>query len=188
MINASHLTFRFGDKTVFDDYSESLPDEGIVLLSGESGIGKTTFLRLLLGTLRPENGSITGMEGRKVSVAFQEPRLLGWKTVLENVASVSTKTIAMDLLSRLSMDSEYNTKCNDLSGGQKQRVSIARAFAFGNDIVLLDEPFSGLDDLNRKRVQDLILTARLAIIASHNDFDESSFQIAKRIELSNPSY
>ena len=67
-------------------------------------------------------------------------------------------------------------------------MSIARAFAFGNDIVLLDEPFSGLDDLNRKRVQDLILTARLAIIASHNDFDESSFQIAKRIELSNPSY
>ena len=171
MIEVRDLTVRFGGKTVFEHSTFTLPETGVVLLRGASGIGKTTLLRVLSGLLKPETGSVSGLSGRKVSFAFQEPRLLDWMSALENVALVSDPKTAESLLTRLGLENELREKAGVLSGGQKQRVSLARAFAFSNDVVLLDEPFSGLDEENKRRAAELIRTAKLALVVTHDAED-----------------
>ncbi len=183
MIEIRNLSVKFRDKTVFDRYNLDLPDTGVVVLMGGSGIGKTTLLRVLCGVLKPNSGTVSGVEGRRISIAFQESRLLEWKTALENVASVSDLKTAQTLLEQLAMAGELQAKAATLSGGQKQRVSLARAFAFGRDIVLLDEPFTGLDEENKERAAALIRTARLAIVVTHDETDAILLNADKKILL-----
>lgn len=171
MIELRKISVHFGDKTVFIRYSCELPDQGIIIVTGESGIGKTTFLRLLAGLQKADDGIVLGTQGRKISFVFQEPRLLEWMTAFENVESVSDQRTAAKLLEQLDMGLESDRKCSLLSGGQKQRVAIARAFAYSSDLVLLDEPFTGLDEENKHRVAKMIKTAKLAIIVTHDPSD-----------------
>ena len=180
MIELREISVKFGDKTVFDHYSCELPDRGIIVVTGESGIGKTTFLRLLAGLQKADAGIVVGTQDRKISFVFQEPRLLEWKTAFENIESVSDQTIATALLQQLDMRLESDRKCSLLSGGQKQRVAIARAFAYSSDLVLLDEPFTGLDEENKYRVVTMIKTAKLAIIVTH-DLSDAELLNADRI-------
>ena len=183
MIEIRDLTVTLGDKHVFDRYSAEIPDEGIVIISGESGIGKTTLLRVLCGLIKPEHGTIVGLSDRKISVVFQEPRLLDHMTALENVALVSDRTEAERLLDMLNMKEELHVKASSLSGGQKQRVSLARAFAFSSDVVLLDEPFTGLDEQNKRKAAELIRTARLAVVVTHDPGDAALLQSSRNIQL-----
>ena len=183
MIELKQLTVRFGEKVIFHDFNLTLPDHGIVTVMGESGIGKTTLLRVLSHTLRPQKGVIAGLEGRRVSVAYQEPRLLEWKSALDNVALVSDRETARRLLCALSMQEAMAQPASELSGGQKQRVSLARAFAFGNDVVLLDEPFAGLDEENKRSAAELIRTARLAVVVTHDPSDLELLSPNKKINL-----
>ena len=183
MIEIRNLSVKLGEKIIFSDYSITLPDEGIVMISGESGIGKTTLLRVLCGLQKPDGGRIVGMKNRKLSFVFQEPRLLDHLTALENVALVSDRATAEELLRVLNMDNELHMKAGKLSGGQKQRVSLARAFAFSNDVVLLDEPFTGLDEQNKRKAAQLIQTARLAIIVSHDAKDAELLSVDEKIQL-----
>ena len=183
MIDVRDLSVKFGEKQVFKDFSVSIPDTGIVLLAGESGIGKTTLLRVLCGLETPEHGTVTGLDGRTVSVVFQEPRLLEHLTALDNVAIVSDRVKAENLLKRLNMEDELHSRSGSLSGGQKQRVSIARAFAFSDDVVLLDEPFTGLDEQNKTRAADLIRTAKLAIVVTHDAKDAQFLHFDEKIQL-----
>ncbi len=183
MIEIRDLFVKLGDKQVFDRYSVSIPDTGILLIQGESGIGKTTLLRVLCGLQVPDSGEITGLAGRKISVVFQEQRLLDQLTALDNVAIVSDKAKAELLLKSLNMEQELKSKAGNLSGGQKQRVSIARAFAYSDDVVLLDEPFTGLDEQNKARAADLIRTARLAIVVTHDSTDAQFLHFDEKITL-----
>ena len=183
MIEIRELSVRLGQKQIFADFSASIPDSGIVLVSGESGIGKTTLLRVLCGLIKPDSGTVVGMSGRKISVVFQEPRLLEHLTASENVEIVSDRATAERLLKELNMEGELGSKAGSLSGGQKQRVSVARAFAYSNDIVLLDEPFTGLDEQNKIRVADLIRTARLAIVVTHEASDAQILHFDEKINL-----
>lgn len=171
MIEMRDITVRFGESTVLDHFSCTIPDSGVAMIVGESGIGKTTMLRILAGVKKPDSGMVTGTSKRKLSFVFQEPRLLEWMTALENVASVSDYGSALEFLRRLGMEQEKEKKCALLSGGQKQRVAIARAFAFSSDMVLLDEPFAGLDEENKLKVAKLIKTAKLAVVVTHDMSD-----------------
>ena len=183
MIEIQDLSVAFDGKTVFDQQSFSFPDTGVVLLQGESGIGKTTLLRVLAGLYKPQAGRITGLSNRTISVAFQEPRLLPQLSALQNVALVSDVQKATELLERLHLGDVLHQKAGSLSGGQQQRVSLARAFAFTTDVVLLDEPFSGLDEQNKLRAAAVIQTARLAIIVSHDPNDAELLHADRKINL-----
>ncbi len=183
MIELRDLTVRFLNQTVFEHRDFILPDFGIVLLTGESGIGKTTLLRVLAGLLKPQSGIISGIEGRRVSFVFQEPRLLEKMSALENVALVSNENTAKELLTQLNLKDEMLKKTSELSGGQKQRVSLARAFAYSDDIALLDEPFTGLDEQNKIRAAELIRTAKLAIVVTHDPSDAELLHTDRKINL-----
>jgi len=145
MIELREITKSFGKQEVLRSVSMFLPGAGIVALRGGSGSGKTTLLRILAGLECADSGEITGLDGKRVSYVFQEDRLLPYASAMENAAIACDKDIARLWLERLGLRGALNKKPAELSGGMRRRVAIARAFAFGSDILLLDEPFTGLD-------------------------------------------
>ena len=146
MIVAKNLTFAREDKTIFENVNVAFPDRGIFCICGPSGCGKTTLLRLICGLEKPTAGTITVPSS--VSVVFQEDALLPWKTVRENVLlplDEENADRATDALAMVDLTDAQALYPDQLSGGMARRVAIARALAFNGDVLILDEPFNGLD-------------------------------------------
>ena len=165
-----NVTFSYGKTPILQDVSWHLPDHGVVCLWGASGCGKTTALRLLAGLEKPKSGKVNGV-GR-VSMVFQEDRLLPWHTALENVTLTGAgEGSAREILALLGLTEEEMAAYPDhLSGGQQRRVALARALAAENDILLLDEPFNGLDEGAWQDVVPLIRKAaesRPVVLVTH---------------------
>ena len=181
MITFQNVTRSFGEKTVLQQLSFSLPENGIVALMGPSGIGKTTLLRLMCGLDRPSSGTVTAST-QKVAVSFQEPRLIPWLTCRENVTFVLSESNKgrddLDELFRLFELSDVKDSLPDtLSGGMQQRVSLIRALAHGADLLLLDEPFSGLDKALCERLFPIIKAANptgLTVIVTHDSHEAAA--------------
>lgn len=134
----------FDKKQVFSDFSYTMSLTGITALMGPSGCGKTTFLRLLCGLEAPDSGEITGFSPN-YTFLFQENRLLPWASALENVALVSDTNTAKTVLEKVGLREELHALPSELSGGMQRRVALARALAHKSPVMLLDEPFKGLD-------------------------------------------
>ncbi len=161
----NNVSKSFGKLQVLQNVSMRIEKHKIICIVGPSGAGKTTILNLISGVIQPDAGSLEGFSDKTVSYIFQETRLLPWKTVEQNIdfvlkdkldkkkrAEVLEKSIAMVDLSDF-----RNYYPAQLSGGMKQRVAIARAFAFPAEILLMDEPFDGLDPQLKKNVMDAFL-------------------------------
>ena len=169
-ISFENVSFSYGKTTVLSDVTWYLPDSGIVCLWGASGCGKTTALRLLAGLEKPDSGTVSGVQ--RVSMVFQEDRLLPWRTALENVMLCGVDVErAYDLLATLGLVVEDACEYpHHLSGGQQRRVALARALAAESDILLLDEPFNGLDEGTWQDVVPLIKAAaesRPVVLVTH---------------------
>ena len=140
----------------------------LVALVGPSGCGKSTLLNMVAGLESCTEGSITFDRARpavRLSVVFQQPRLVEWLSAAENITLVLEASvpdpkerlhIAMDLLGKVQLSNHAHTWPQFLSGGQRQRVAIARAFAMHPDVLLLDEPFSALDEFTARHLRDLV--------------------------------
>ena len=143
MISIDRVSFSYGDKQILRDYSLNVEKGERICLSAPSGSGKTTLFRLIAGLERPDSGTIR-LDGR-VNYLFQEDRLLPWLTVVENLTLLGVgKRRAEELLSTVGLE-EFDKYPAELSGGMKRRVAIARSICAGGEILLLDEPFTGLD-------------------------------------------
>ena len=176
VIRLKNITMSFGGHTVLNDFSAEIPLDGVTVIRGASGAGKTTLFRLLLGLEQPDAGEILGMQGRKPAVVFQEDRLLPWATALENVALGSDAARADAALSRLGLCESMCQLPRELSGGMKRRVAIARALAYGGDILFLDEPFTGLDEENKRIAARAMLDANVPILViTHDDAEADLF-------------
>ena len=165
-----NVSFRYGKTAVLNDVTWYLPDSGVVCLWGASGCGKTTALHLLAGLQKPQSGRVVGV-GR-VAMVFQEDRLLPWHTALENVTLIGADaSCARECLATLGLsDEEMAAYPRHLSGGQQRRVALARALAVESDILLLDEPFNGLDEGTWQDVVPLIRKAaqtRPVVLVTH---------------------
>jgi NitT/TauT family transport system ATP-binding protein len=182
---------------VFSDFSIVFPEGTITCILGPSGCGKTTLLNIIGNILKPDSGTVTGFNGKAVSYIFQDPRLLPWKTVEENIRFVVSKELPEEerrrktnqFISLVDLDDFAGYYPSKLSGGMRQRVSIARAFAFPSDIILMDEPLKGLDiklKLNLIRTFSLIWQAdkRTVIFVTH-DVDEALLLGNEIVVLSN---
>ena len=142
----------FDGKQVFSDFSYTLSLQGITALMGPSGCGKTTLLRLLCGLESPDSGTISGVP-ETYTFLFQENRLLPWASALENVALVSDAETAKNILYKVGLAEDLQALPSTLSGGMQRRVALARALAHKSPLLLLDEPFKGLDaDLCREMI------------------------------------
>ncbi|MCO6008743.1 ABC transporter ATP-binding protein [Actinoallomurus purpureus] len=151
------LTRVFGDRTVIDGLDIDIERGEFVALLGRSGSGKSTLLRALAGLDRDATGNLT-VDGT-VAVAFQEPRLLPWKRVIDNVALGldRPRAEARQALEEVGLGGLATAWPLTLSGGEAQRASLARALVREPDLLLLDEPFSALDALTRITMHRLVL-------------------------------
>lgn len=178
MIEVSNLSKSFGQKVLFEDLSFTIQEGERVAVTGESGKGKTTLLRLLSGLERPDHGTISGFSQQDIAYAFQEPRLFPTLSVLENVLCVSQKkpvdrARAKQILSHMELD-DLKKRPSELSGGMKQRVCLARALYANRSILFLDEPFTGLDVGRKERIRATILDfcrGRTLVLVSHDPSD-----------------
>ena len=168
-----NVSKSFDQHAVLSGFSAEIEFSGVTVLRGASGAGKTTLFRLLLGLETPDRGTILGIEQRKPAVVFQEDRLLPWSCALENVALVSDESRARMALCQLGLGDSLNLLPRELSGGMKRRVAIARAMAYQCDILFLDEPFTGLDEANKRIAVEALLATKVPIIVITHDEGEA---------------
>jgi len=143
------LQKSFGNRMVFDDFSYEFKDRGIYIIEGESGVGKTTLLRIIAGLDNDYSGEVLGCGTGKCAMMFQEYRLFPTISALDNVMLANRHGVIEDarhLLHRLGLtDEDILLLPDELSGGMKQRVSFARSVFSKMPIILLDEPTKELD-------------------------------------------
>lgn len=186
------VSFSYGDRLVLDSVSLAFPEEGAVCLFGASGCGKTTILRLLAGLERPDGGSLEGLEGKSAAVVFQEDRLLPWLSVRDNVAAPlrgeDAARRADAALEAVGLGGEGGKQPAQLSGGMKRRAAIARALAAEADFLLLDEPFTGLNEELWKPIAALLrerYAGKLIVLVTHNRAEAEALG-ASIVRLSEP--
>ncbi len=177
-----HLSFSFDDKKIFDDFNLNIQDDCVTAIMAPSGCGKTTLLRLIAGLIKPESGRID-TSNKTVGIMFQEPRLFGQLTALQNVMLVmkdkaSKYERAIQLLQAFGVLDAADKYPEELSGGMAKRVSLARAVAYNPDILLLDEPFSALDEDTKSCVMGAakqLLRGKTVIFVTHDAHEAETF-------------
>lgn len=210
MIKVVNLHKYFKDRHVLNDINFTVKKGETLVIIGGSGSGKSTLLKLLIGLLRPNEGKIfikdqeisTMNETQldkvrlKMGMVFQYSALFDSMTVGDNVAfglrehsrmrKEQIKQIVQDKLKLVGLDGFADFMPNELSGGMKKRVSLARAIAFEPEILLYDEPSSGLDPVTSAKIDDLIVQMQkllgvTSIVVTHDM--KSAFYIADRIAM-----
>ena len=155
MIKLWNLTLRYGEKLVLDRFSLEIPRRGLTALSGPSGCGKTTLLRVMAGLERPESGTVSGVDPARTAFLFQEDRLLPWRTMGEHITDVLPRARRGEWerwLAFAELSGEENAYPAALSGGMARRLALARCAALGGEVLLLDEPFAGVDPDRAARI------------------------------------
>ncbi|MBN2898824.1 MAG: ABC transporter ATP-binding protein [Clostridia bacterium] len=164
MIELRNVTKAFDEMVIMDHFHLTFNMQEVTCLLGPSGCGKSTILKMLSGIDADFTGEIIGIQDKRISFVFQESRLLPWLTVRDNLKYVLEDHVPEKYL-QARIDYFLNkvelAECKDeypntLSGGMKQRVSLARAFAMPHDVLLLDEPFQGLDSELKNQLMALL--------------------------------
>ena len=157
-----------GRELVFEDINIDIEPGSFVCLLGKSGSGKSTMLNIVSGILEPTKGQVRfetadGTGEVTLGHVFQSPRLMPWDTNLENIEFVNehnddyTKEIGKKYLDLVGLKGHYNKFPGQLSGGQRQRVGIARALSIDPEVLLMDEPFSNLDEITAEELRDELI-------------------------------
>lgn len=210
MIEFKDVCMRFDDKDALKHISLTIYDGETLAIIGGSGSGKSTFLRLLIGLIKPTSGQIL-IDGQdivpmceaelnkvrlKMGMVFQYSALFDSMTVGENVAfglrehtklsDADIKEIVREKLHLVGLDGVEDMMPNELSGGMKKRVSLARAIAVEPSIICYDEPSSGLDPLMTEKIDELIINTQKAlsvtsIVVTHDM--ASACRISDRIAM-----
>ena len=198
MIEFKDVCMRFDDKDALKHISLTIRDGETLAIIGGSGSGKSTFLRLLIGTMSCPSMSEAELNKvrLKMGMVFQYSALFDSMTVGENVAfglrehtklsDADIKEIVHDKLHLVGLDGVEDMMPNELSGGMKKRVSLARAIAVEPSIICYDEPSSGLDPLMTEKIDELIINTQKAlsvtsIVVTHDM--ASACRISDRIAM-----
>ena len=176
MLETKNLRFKY-DNNLELNFPDIKTSKENLLILGASGVGKTTFLHLLSGLLKPINGEIDLLgtkisqlkmsemdrfRGKNIGIVFQKPHFINSLTVKENlqlaqyISKKNDKNRIQSLLESLGIEDKANKKTQNLSQGEKQRVSIALAIVNSPKLILADEPTSSLDDLNCDKVINIL--------------------------------
>ncbi len=155
-IKVNNICKSFNGQQVLDNISMSFSEGEVTCIMGASGVGKTTLAYILMGLLEPDSGTITGLKDKKMAAVFQEDRLIEHWDAIKNIMLVSNKDMTIEKVQRHLSEiglREYEGKpVKDLSGGMRRRVAIVRALLSNYDVLIMDEPFKGLDEELKKQV------------------------------------
>lgn len=201
-IVVQNLSVKIGKKKILKNISFDVEDGEFLSILGPSGCGKTTILRILIGLLKPDAGTVfkdgeditnASPSKRGMGIVFQNYALFENMTVLRNVEYAlrlnkdhksDARKIAMDMLRQVGLQDHANKKPGKLSGGQQQRVAIARTLALNPDVILFDEPMSALDVdtrmILRQELKDLQKKFKTTMIYITHD-QEEAFAMSDRI-------
>lgn len=167
------------NKKILDEFSFYLADGENMGIFGKSGIGKTTILNLILNLEKPDSGTIN-KNFSKVSVVFQENRLIGEISSLDNLRLITNDdTLAKEVLNKFGIY-DIDKKIALLSGGMQRKVALARAYLFAGDILIMDEPFTGIDMASKEDIANLLnerFKEKSIIIVTHHPEDFKLFSI-----------
>lgn len=183
MIQIQGLCKAFDGKKVLNHFDLHLEAGQRYALMGPSGSGKTTLLNLLMGLEKPDAGQVNMPDGLKISAVFQENRLLEGMTAAANirlVAAVPTQRIHQVLLSLGIEKDSLPQPIRTYSGGMKRRVAIARALLSDYDLLLLDEPYKGLDEETRQQVIGVVkemTEGKTVLMVTHDPEDTKEHQL-----------
>lgn len=149
MVEIAQLSKAYGEKQVLHQLSATFPEGETTCIMGRSGCGKTTLFRLMMGLETPDSGSISGIQGKRISAVFQENRLCENLSAVSNVRLVCANRFSRPQIEQsfaeVGLDGCLDQPVRELSGGMKRRVAIVRALLTDFDLLFLDEPFKGLD-------------------------------------------
>ena len=210
MIKIKNVSKYFGEKAALKNISLEIADGETLAIIGGSGSGKSTLLRLMIGLIQPTSGEIWIGDDEisqlnedeitrirlKMGMVFQYSALFDSMTVGDNVAfglvehtdfsREKISAIVREKLKQVGLEGVENLMPNELSGGMKKRVSLARAIAFGPEIIFYDEPSSGLDPVTTNKIDELIISTQKAlnvtsVVVTHDMV--SACRIADRIAM-----
>lgn len=170
---------KFNNIEVLKNFSMDINKKEIVCIIGPSGCGKSTLLNIISGILVPSKGKIVN-NSSQMSYVFQEDRLLPWKNVYHNIRIVnedSSQKMCLDLIKKVGLEGFEKYYPSELSGGMRQRCSIARAFNYEADLLLMDEPLKSLDYNLRismiKHILKLWESTKKSIVFVTHEIDEA---------------
>lgn len=177
-IQLKDVSKQYGNTMVFNKLNIEIKENKITCIMGPSGVGKTTLIHILMGLVKPDLGKIEGLVGKKVTAVFQEDRLCEGMDAIKNVQLVCDSKITKEQIKREFLEVglyEYEKKAvSELSGGMKRRVAVVRALMPDCEIVIMDEPFSGLDDQNKDQVIEYVkrkTIGKTVIVVTHDKED-----------------
>lgn len=204
MVSVRNLSRRFGSKLVLDDISLEIPKGEIFAIMGSSGGGKTTLLRCISGLIQPSSGSVLvdsidvarrpEQARRKMGMVFQSAALFDYLNVEDNVlfgvrrwhkvSSKEQRSMVKEALHAVGLEGAENLMPAELSGGMRKRVGIARALALKPEVMLYDEPTTGLDPITAYAIDSLIAEVKerygvTSLIVSHDV--SSVYRVSNRI-------
>ncbi len=169
-----HISKQFEEKIVLNNLSLTFLEGTVNCLMGASGSGKTTIINLIMGIQRPDKGEILGCRNRRIGAVFQEERLIEHWDAVRNIRlvcdnNVTTEQVEQEL-QKLGIEDVKNKPVRNFSGGMRRRVALVRAILAPSDILIMDEPFKGLDEELKKQVIEYVkknVAGKTVIIVTH---------------------
>ena len=171
----SNISKSFGEKKVLSGFSEVIPQGKTTVIMGESGCGKTTLVNIIMGLEKTDSGEITGIPS-KISAVFQDDLLCEDFSAISNIRAVTgrklSKNAAISAIKKLGLtDRDISCPVRELSGGMKRRVAISRAILADGDLIIMDEPFKGLDEETRQNTINFVskyTKSKTLIVITHS--------------------
>lgn len=202
-VTVENVSLAFSDEPVLQDVNLSLPSQQLTVLLGPSGCGKTSLVRLIAGYDQPNSGRIrvdgedvTGPSAERI-VVFQETALFPWMNLLDNVAfgpiqrgvsAREAKDQALEMLAKVGLTGFEQRYSHQISGGMQRRAELARALINKPKLLLLDEPFRGLDHMTRGLMQEFLLELLAAdpitVLFVTSEVDEAVFLADRAVVMS----
>jgi len=175
IIRVEGLSKSYDGKTVFRRWSAQFPRGELSCIMAPSGRGKTTLLRILMGLENPDEGTVTGLEGLRLSAVFQEDRLCDHLSAVSNIRLVTPSLRGEEVLramERMGLTDCAAQPVREFSGGMRRRVALLRALLAEYDLLLMDEPFKGLDTATRElvlRETRRLCAGRTVLLVTHDE-------------------
>lgn len=160
ILKVKNISKKFDSLKVLKNISLQINDDEILAIIGPSGCGKSTLLNIVAGLIKADSGHVEGADDA-IAYIFQDDRLLPWRTVFENISLVNDKKDKKEiteLIDAVGLTGFEDYLPEQLSGGMKKRCGIARAFYYKSKLLLLDEPFQGLDYSLRQEMLSMLLS------------------------------